>query len=156
MNSKIIKMYSDGADLKVIAKSFNITTSEVKKHLIAYKLEEKFGNGFTDNFRKVIAERDLNGVARAQIARELSVTPITIRRACKKFGDTIKIKTSNDEQTMKLFGEYTLEECPECESRKINSVDDNIIYCLSCGNEYDFNKYEKHGYIEKVLWEFID
>lgn len=140
---KVIQAYADGSTLELIAESFKISMRLVKGIILKFKEESRTKRTFTDEFKKVISERDINGVARSTIAEELDINVSTVKKACEKFGQAIKEKATSDQAFTLVEGVHNLEVCPTCQSRKVNEIDsisDNVnttgIYCKDCGDEH--------------------
>ena len=148
----ILEAYADGSSMSYLAESFGITEEEVKAILITYKEESRFKKSFTDEFRKMIAERDINGVARNAIAKELELNVNTVKKSCEAFGQAVKGRATSDNAFTRIDGEFKLDTCPSCGSKRNNLVDENTTYCRDCGGEYEYYK----GYILKVNWGFIE
>lgn len=149
---KIIKAYSEGSPLELIADSFKITLEEVKDILLKFKEDNKNKNSFTDEFKRVVAERDLNGVARSTISKELSLNINTVRKFCELFGQAMKDKAYSDNEYTRIDGKFSLDICPKCNSKRNNLVDENVTFCLDCNSEHEY--YD--GYILRVNFEYID
>lgn len=152
LERKVIEMYRDGNRLENIAESLNITYKKVKQILINFKENNKYKRTFTDDFKKVIAERDMNGISRRQISLELEINVNTVKKACEKFGQTFKERTASNNEFTRIDGVFSLSECPLCNSADVNEVDDNTIYCMDCGNEFIIKK----NHALKVNWEYLD
>lgn len=152
IEQKVLEAYTDGSTLNLISESFNITIEEIENILINYKEKSKLNKSFTDEFKQMIAERDLNGVARSTIAKELKLNVNTIKKACELFGQAIKDKAPSDLAFTRIDGQFTMDTCPNCKSSRVNEVDDKTIYCKDCGNEF----FEDDGVVYKVNWEYIE
>ena len=148
----ILEAYADGSSLSYLAESFGITEEEVKAILVTYKEESRFKKSFTDEFRKMIAERDLNGVTRNAIAKELELNVNTVKKSCEAFGQAVKGKATSDNAFTRIDGEFTMDTCPSCSSKKNNVVDDNTTYCMTCDSEHEY--YE--GYVFKINYEYLE
>ena len=152
LEKKVLEAYKDGSDLGLIITSFNITHKAVKKILINYKEMSKYRRTFTDEFKIMIAERDLNGVSRQKIATELEINPTTVKRACEKFGQSNKETVASENQYTELEGDFSKDACPSCKSNKVNEVDEDNIYCMDCGGEFIFKK----NSVSKINWEYLE
>lgn len=152
LEEKVLQAYQDGSDLGYIVESLNIPYKRVKEILVSYKNSNRLKRTFTDEFKTMIAERDINGVARSTIATELDISVSTVQKACVTFGQAIKDKSISDNAYTKVKGSLQDGECPSCKSKKLNTVDDNAVYCTSCGNEY----VEKEDGLYKIEWHYID
>lgn len=148
----ILESYSDGSTIVAIAEKCNITEDEVIKALLKYKDDNKGGKSFTDEFKKIIALRDVNGVSRSEISKELNINISTVRKSCEKFGQAYKDKAVNDNMYIRIDGDFSMDRCPNCNSTKNNKVDDNITYCIDCGSEHEY--YE--GYINRINFEYLE
>jgi transposase-like protein len=143
IDEKVIQAYADGSTLETIAESFKISMRLVKGILLKYKEDNRLKRTFTNDFKKVIAERDINGVARSTIAEELDINVSTVKKACEKFGQAIKEKATSEQAYTLIEGVHDLKVCPTCQSKKVNEIDsisDNVnttgIYCKDCGDEH--------------------
>ncbi len=152
IKEKVITAYRDGSDLGYISTSLKISKDEIKNILINLKESNRFKRTFTDEFKRIISERDKNGVSRRQISLELEMNASTVKKACEQFGNSIKEKSLPYNEFTKIKGKFDKAKCPNCESRSVNNVGDNEIYCLNCGNEYIFKK----DHIFRVNWEYLD
>lgn len=141
----IIKHYTDGKSISYISDSMDLTEDEVLTHLRLYKSEsiQKLGNSYNDELKKIIAKRDRNEVSRSLIAKELNLSSSFVGSACKKFGDNLKKKSKFSNQYTDLKKLHDLKSCPNCDSHKVNEIDDYIenkkvyaIYCMNCGLEH--------------------
>ena len=149
---KILQAYRNGSDLGYIVESFNVTHKQIKKILISYKEQNHVKRTFTEEFKKLIAERDMNGVARRQIANELDINVNTVKKACEQFGQSFKERASSENEFTKIEGEFSKDSCPSCSSKNVNEVEEDTIYCMDCGNEFII----KEDHILKVNWEYIE
>jgi hypothetical protein len=155
LRQKVLDAYADGSPLSLIIESFNITYKQVEKILLDYKEDSKYKKSFTDDFKTMIAERDINGgkdITRSSIAKELQINPNTVKKACEQFGQSLKDKAVNEKAYTRLFGVFKISICPSCDSNKVNTVEDNIIYCLKCESEHIF----KEDHVLKVNYEYIE
>ena len=153
MNIKdIINAYADGSPLSLIAESFNLTVEELKELLISYKKSNKMSKSFTEDFKKTIAERDINGIARNSIAKELEINISTVKKACEKYGQSLKDKAISENLYTRIDGDFDMKKCPSCNSRKNNSVGENATYCLDCDSEHEY--YD--GYVLKLNFEYLE
>ena len=125
IKQKVLDAYADGSELGVIIESFNITYKQVMKILNSYKEENRYKKTFTDEFKKMIAERDSNGIPRSTIAKELGINVNTVRKSCKEFGQAVKEKATSDQAYTRINGRFDLKICPSCKSKRNNLVDDN-------------------------------
>lgn len=151
MKEEILEAYMDGKELTTITEKFNTTYTNVKNILITYKEDNRNKRTFTDDFKKTIAERDINGVPRSAIASELDINVNTVKKACEKFGQSLKDRATSANEFTRIDGSFNLGECPSCSSKKVNEVDDDTIYCKDCGNEHII----KDSHVLKVNWEYL-
>ena len=152
LERKVLDAYQEGSDLGYIVESFNISYKQVKQILIAFRDSNREKRTFTDELKKVIAERDINGVARRQIANELEININTVKKACAKFGQALKDRASSENEYTRIEGKFDMKTCPSCGSNDVNKVEDNTTYCKKCGNEHIHN--EDHAL--RLNWEYLD
>lgn len=157
LEEKIITAYREGSEMNYMVECFNISENQIKNILTNYKESNRLKRTFTDDFKKIIAERDINGIPRRQISIELEINASTVRKACEKFGQALKDKATSDNSYTKIWEDnddikLDLSKCPSCDNRNINQVDDNAIYCKSCGNEF----FKKNGVTYMINWCYID
>lgn len=152
LESKVIEMYRGGNKLEYIIESLNITYKKVKQILINFKESNRYKRTFTDEFKKVIAERDMNGISRRQISLELEINANTVKRACEAFGQSLKGRVTSDNEYTKIDNVSDMSKCLLCGSKDLNEVDLNTYYCMKCGNEFIF----KGDHALKVNWEYLD
>jgi transposase-like protein len=157
LEQKVLEAYADGSPIELIITSFNITHEQVTDILHTYKEQSRFKRTFTDEFKKMISERDINNVARRTIATELGINVNTVKRACEQFGQALKEKASSD-NAYTVVDVDNLEVCPSCKSKRVNEIDsmaDQInttgIYCMACGDEH----FELNGKFYKVNFEYL-
>lgn len=155
MEEEIIFRYSKGAHIDIIAKELGINIAQIMEALAVFKLNNTRSGSFSDELKKVIAERDLNGVQRSMISKELMISQTTIRKCCKEFGDASKMKKDTSNAYLKIKGDFSQDICPECSSRHVNEVNELTIYCMNCGGEFVFNDLGE-SHIFKILWMNID
>jgi len=149
---KVLEAYADGSPLALIIESFNITYEQAVQILLTYKEESRHKRTFTDEFKKMIAQRDINGIPRSAIAKELELNVNTVKKACEKFGQAVKEKATSDKAFTKIVGEFDLKVCPCCGSRKNNLVDEKTTYCMSCDSEHE----HYDGYVLKLNFEYLE
>lgn len=152
LEQKILEAYADGSPIGLIMESFNVSREQITEILDAHLEANRYKRTFTDEFKRMIAERDINGIPRRQIALELKLNVNTIKKACEQFGQALKERATSDNAYITVIRDFDLSTCPSCESKKVNVVDENTTYCKSCGNESVHN--EDHALILK--WEYID
>ncbi|AYP68291.1 hypothetical protein PQE75_gp188 [Bacillus phage vB_BcoS-136] len=153
MNEQLVlEAYRDGSPIKLIMEGFQLSKDDVKKILLNYKEQNMINRRLTDEIKRMIAERDINGIARRQISLELEVNINTVKKACEKFGQALKEKATSDKSYTRINRKLDTSTCPSCSSEKVNYVDLNTYYCMDCGDEYEH-------YIDHVLrinWEYLD
>jgi transposase-like protein len=152
LEQKILNAYQDGSDLNYIIQQFNTTHQNVKNILINLKENSRFKRTFTDEFKVMIAERDVNGVARRQIAQELEINVNTVKKACEQFGQAFKDKASSENEYTRIDGDFNMSKCPSCKSSKVNEVEEDTTYCKNCGSEHIIKK----DHALKINWEFLE
>ena len=148
---KILDAYADGSDLGLIVESFNITYKQVVAELLSFKEESRFKKTFTDEFKNIIAQRDINGVSRSDIAKELQINANTVKKACEQFGNSLKGKAKSENEYARIDGVFPLDKCPSCGSKQVNLVDDKTTYCKKCGSEH----IHKKDHVLKLAWEHL-
>jgi len=149
---KILTAYAEGSPIEFISDSFQISSSDVLNVLNTYKENSRYKKTFTDEFKKIIAERDINGVPRMVIAKELGINPTTVKKSCMQFGQSLKEKVTSDKVFTKIEGDFDINSCPSCSSKRVNLVEENTTYCMTCGNEHIFKK----GYVLKLNFEYLE
>ena len=149
---KVITAYSDGSPVEVIAESFMMTAQEVLDTLLAYKNKNRFRRSFSEDFKRMIAERDMSGVVRSDIAKELDINISTVKKSCEQFGQSLKERASSENMYTKI-GDYIDEEkCISCGSKDYNQVDLDAYYCKKCGSEHTV----RQDGVYQVNWEYLD
>lgn len=149
----MLDAYADGSELGLIISSFNITYSQAIEILKSFKEDNRMKKSFKDDFKIMVAQRDINGVARSTIAKELDINPNTVKKFCEQFGQALKEKSAMSEKAFtRIDGEFDLKTCPSCNSKKVNIVEDNTTYCKECGNEHIIN--EDHAL--RINFEYIE
>lgn len=143
--AKIINAYSEGSDINLIAECFNITEERVLEELRNFKEQSRFKRTFTDEFRIMIAERDMRNIPRSRVAEELQLNVATVKSACEKFGNALKEVASNDNVYSIVEGVTSIKTCPSCGNKKVNEIESvygassvvvDGIYCMECGDEH--------------------
>lgn len=156
LEQKIIDAYRDGSPLCYIQECFGVSKEYIKKVLIDYKERNRYKKTFTNEFKQLIAERDINGIPRMQIASELNININTVKRACEQFGQAIKGRAFSENTYTLIEGVHNLERCPRCRSRRVNEVEPVVgtmgIYCMECGSEF----FIMDEQVYQVNWEYID
>jgi transposase-like protein len=153
LEQKVLDAYADGSELGLIITSFNITHKQVIDILHRFKEDNRQKKSFKDDFKIMVAQRDINGVARSTIAKELEINPNTVKKFCEQFGQALKEKSAMSEKAFtRIDGEFDLKSCPSCNSKKVNVVEENTTYCMKCGNEHIIN--EDHAL--KINFEYIE
>jgi hypothetical protein len=148
----VLEAYADGSPVGLIAESFKVTQVQVLELIRNHKEDSRFKRTFTDEFRRMIAERDMNGVARSAIASELELNVNTVKKACELFGQAIKEKATSDQAFTKISGDFKLHTCPSCGSKRNNLVDEKTTYCMTCDTEHEYHD----GYVFKINYEYIE
>ncbi|UNH58423.1 hypothetical protein OEJ84_23095 (plasmid) [Bacillus subtilis] len=155
LKQKVLIAYSEGSPLSLIADSFGITQEEAIDILRNYKEQNLYKKSFTDDFKKMVAERDTNGgkdITRSSIAKELNINPNTVKKICEEFGNALKEKAISDQAYTRIDREFDLKTCPSCNSKRVNIVDFNTTYCLTCGNEH----IHKEDHVLKINYEYLE
>lgn len=151
LRQKILDAYADGSALGLIIESFNITHKQLVSELLSYKEESRYKKTFTDEFKTIIAQRDINGVSRSDIAKELQINANTVKKACEQFGNSLKGRAKSDNEFTRIDGVFPLDKCPSCGSKKVNLVDEKTTYCKECGSEHIHEK----DHVLKLAWEYL-
>lgn len=151
-----IDKYLKSSDSQYTAKDFidelilrEVTVSETKKN----------GKRLSEGLKKLIAQRDENGITRTEIFKELNLNFVTVRRACEKYGSANKYSgrvSYRDIYEVVPFAIQYVEDgikCPICRGRA-NSTEGSpdIFYCVKCLEEYTV----RHGKLYRTRWENID
>jgi transposase-like protein/DNA-directed RNA polymerase subunit RPC12/RpoP len=152
IEQKVIEAYSEGSPISLIASSFKISDELILDILKRFKEENRYKKTFTDKFKKIIAQRDMNGVARSTIANELDINANTVKKSCEQFGQAIKEKSLSEKAFTRIDGEFDLKSCPSCGSKRVNLVDDNTTYCMTCGSEHIHNE----DHVLKINFEYLE
>lgn len=152
LEHRVVEAYSEGSPILLISESFKIPQRLALDILRKYKEESRLKRTFTDDFKKMVAERDMNGVPRSTIAEELQLNVNTVKKACEQFGQAIKEKATSDQVFTKIEGEFDLKVCPSCGSNKNNLVDEKTTYCMNCDTEHEY--YD--GYVLKINFEYLE
>ncbi|UGO50770.1 hypothetical protein PQE68_gp179 [Bacillus phage vB_BanS_Sophrita] len=141
--AKIINAYSEGSDIKFISECFSITEERVLEELRNFKEQSRFKRTFTDEFRIMVAERDMRQIPRSRIAEELQLNVATVKSACEKFGNALKEVASNDNVYSIVEEVKDIKTCPTCGNKKVNEIESVFgnsvvdgIFCLECGDEH--------------------
>lgn len=149
---KVLNAYQDGSDMGYIMECFNISHEKVKEILLSYRESNRHKRTFTDDFKRLIAERDINGISRRQISLELEINVSTVKKACEKFGQSLKDRATSDNLYTRIDREFDMSTCPSCGSKDVNEVDESTTFCKKCGNEH----IHKSDYALKLNWEYLD
>ncbi|AKQ08492.1 hypothetical protein PQE66_gp177 [Bacillus phage PBC2] len=158
---RILGAYADGSQIKYIAKCFDLTEDGVLEVLHNFKEKSRHKKSFTDEFKAIVAQRDLK-FSRRQISQELGINVATVKKACEQFGNSIKAKASSDNLYTLVEGVHDLKSCPSCKSDKVNRIESiaeglnantSGIYCKNCGDEH-FILGEDSVY--KVNFEYLE
>lgn len=149
---KLISLYKDGRSLDYISKKIKLPKGDVESFFKNLKNKHRFKRAYTDDFKIIIAERDISdGASRRKIASELGISTNTVRRACEDFGQPFKEVVSKNDIYERIDGVFNKEECISCNSIKVNRVDDNTFYCKRCGSEHIINS----DHALKIKWEYL-
>lgn len=160
---EIIKYYGDGRSIESITSITGLTRkaviNKIKKYRSVHEKSNKSKKSYGEDLKKIIALRDKNDVPRSQISKELGVSNTFISESCKKYGDELKRKALFPNQ-YSYIGDFDFSACPECESKRLNVIDEFIDwgtvdarYCMNCGNEFfKFMNDDKKTY--KLNFEF--
>jgi transposase-like protein len=152
IEQKVLRAYADGSPLGLIAESFDIELKQVEEILNTYKEENRYKRTFTDEFKNMIAERDINGVARNLIAQELKLNANTVKKSCELFGQTLKEKATSENIFTRIDGDFSIDTCPSCNSKRNNIVDERTAFCMHCNSEHEYHD----GYVMKVNFEHLE
>ncbi|SDX97299.1 hypothetical protein [Thermoactinomyces sp. DSM 45892] len=156
---KVLDAFSKGVGILVIQEELSCLESDISRILIKYKEKNRQKNSFSDDFKKLIAERDMHNVPRKTIATELRINVATVSKACKQFGQKTKGRVSSYNLYSEIVGINNLKRCPNCNSEKVNRIESLVrnfntsgIFCMDCGNEY----FELKGKFYHINFEYID
>jgi len=152
LEQRVLNAYQDGSDIGYIIESFNITHEKVKEILLSYRDSNRYKRTFTDEFKMMIAERDINGISRRQISLELEINVGTVKKACELFGQALKDRASSENEYTRIDRAYDTSTCPTCNSKDVNEVDLNTYYCKKCGDEH----IHLIDHVLKLNWEYLD
>lgn len=152
LKEKVLLAYMEGLPVFLIAEGYLVTQEEVTTVLHTYRDENRLKRAFSDDFRKMIAERDLNGVARSNIAKELGININTVKKSCEEFGQSSKEGAVSDRMFTRIAGQFSKETCVNCGSKHYNEVEEETYYCMSCNNEFI---YEEDAVLQ-VNFEYLD
>ena len=126
-----------------------ITVSETKKT----------GKRLSEDLKKLIAQRDGNGISRTEIFKELNLNFVTVRRACEKYGSANKYNGRVSHRDIYEVVPFAIKHvpdgitCPICRGRA-NSTEGSpdIFFCVKCLEEYTI----RHQKLYRTRWENID
>lgn len=149
---RLISYYSDGRSIDHIAWKLKTTEEDVLKTLRFYCNEQREKRTFSEDFKKVLADRDLTGIARTTIASEMGINVNTVKKSCEQYGQQSKEVASSEKTYTKIEGVFPRDKCVECKSERYNEVGEDTYYCYKCGNEYIHRK----THVLRVNWEYID
>ena len=152
LHDRIIAAYADGSPIEVIGESFGLTNEQVLEALHIFRDKKASKRAFSEDFKRTIAERDLNGVARSTMSKELGININTVKKSCEEFGQALKERATSDNIYTKIEGEFSTAECPSCKSKRYNNVEEETYYCRSCGKEH----IHKEDHVLTVNWEYLD
>lgn len=162
-NKTILDAYADGSELTLMITSFNVSYNYIIKVLNDYKEANREKKSFTDDFKKMVAQRDINGISRNAISKELGINPNTVKKFCEKFGQAVKGKNNEENEYTRIEGKFSTDECPTCKAKKPNTIEKTdtyvITYCMKCGDEHT-HPIKKDGdfedYVLKLNFEYIE
>jgi hypothetical protein len=149
---EMIQGYASGLEIVSIAKRLSVSCEFIEAELLNYCKQQRHKRTFTEQFKKVLAERDMCGVPRTTIAKEMGINANTVKKSCEQFGQEIKVKANNENSFTKIEGVFPKTQCPECHNTRYNEVNDNTYYCCGCGGEY----IHKKDHVLRVNWEYVD
>lgn len=153
LEKRVVSAYTDGSTVNLIAESFDLEPENVLDMLRAYRKSCRTPRTFTDEFKKMVAERDMSGAARMEMARELGINVNTVKKACEEFGQKNKDRTDFERLHTRVDGVFSKEKCFKCEGSHVNEVDDSgATYCFDCGSEVVYME----DHILVLNWEFVD
>lgn len=152
LEQKVLEAYRDGSEIGFMVECFNISHEEIKKIILNFRDVNRNKRTFEDDLKIVIAERDMNGIARSTIAKELEINVNTVKKACAKFGQALKEKTVTEYNYTTIMGYFDMDSCPTCNSTRVNNVDNETTYCKNCGNEH----VHKEDHALRINWEYLD
>ena len=117
------------------------------------------GKRLSENLKKLIAQRDSNGISRTEIFKELNLNFVTVRRACEKYGSANKYNGRVSYRDIYEVVPFTIKYvpdgiiCPICRGRA-NSTEcsPDIFFCVKCLEEYTI----RHKKLYRTRWENID
>lgn len=117
------------------------------------------GKRLSENLKKLIAQRDSNGISRTEIFKELNLNFVTVRRACEKYGSANKYNGRVSYRDIYEVVPFTIKHvpdgiiCPICRGRA-NSTEGSpdIFFCVKCLEEYTI----RHKKLYRTRWENID
>lgn len=148
----ILGAYADGSELALMITSFNVTHRYITDILHRYKEDNREKKSFTKEFKKMVAQRDMNGITRNAIAKELGINPNTVKKFCEQFGQAMKEKATSNNEYTRIDGDFPITVCPSCDAKKPNIIDERTTYCKKCGNEHIHM--EDHAL--KVNFEYLE
>ena len=149
---KIIEAYMNGMEIDAIAEGCQLAPGDVLDRLRHHKEQSIHKRTFSDAFKRMIAERDLSGVARASIAKELGLNISTVKKSCELFGQNYKERAVSENMYTRIEGNAANDRCVKCESRHYNEVEEHTYFCFTCGAE----AIHGDGYVLLVNWEYVD
>ena len=117
------------------------------------------GKRLSENLKKLIAQRDSNGISRTEIFKELNLNFVTVRRACEKYGSANKYNGRVSYRDIYEVVPFAIKHvsdgiiCPICRGRA-NSTEGSpdIFFCVKCLEEYTI----RHKKLYRTRWENID
>ena len=139
----VLSMYGSGIDIETIHSylvNYNVDFGSIIN--ILREVKRSSSSRLPENLRMAIANRDICGVTRSNIAKELDVNLKTIRRSCEKYGSPNKNPVNRDDEILELL-DYNIKMsgdsllCPKCNYRANSVVDsDTVFFCKNCYEEY--------------------
>ena len=159
-------MYASGYSLENIdkyLKDSGHTAQDFINELILREVTvsetKKTGKRLSEDLKKLIAQRDGNGISRTEIFKELNLNFVTVRRACEKYGSANKYNGRVSYRDIYEVVPFAIKHvpdgitCPICRGRA-NSTEGSpdIFFCVKCLEEYTI----RHGKLYRTRWENID
>lgn len=160
----VLSYYANGKSIDSIANKLNISREKVLITLRKYKDSQRPNGTYSDDFLKLVADRDSSGVMKVNIMNELLISRSPLMRAIEEFGFVTSRKKEDDYEFIRGVNPLDkIEECPFCGNTKLNDVDSIITrnsvdfevegkYCMGCGEETFIFK----NVLYKTKWENVD
>lgn len=156
LENKILKHYRGGSEIELMSYVLNVDIDTILQTVRNYKEQSKYKNSYTIEFKTMIAERDMNGISRTSIKNELDIHENTIRKFCTKYGVAKKeTETESDEEYSYYSEGLLLDNCPKCNSRKLNIImeyNGEEKYCMDCSSQFK----QVDNAIHILNWEYIN